>query len=475
MILRPFSRWPITLRVALSTAALMLLLGLVASQQVLASLGRLQDARLRETAQLHVEGLSVALGPLVLHKDVWGIYDTLDRARAASDGQRILFTVVADEAGKVLAATNPHRAPVDSAAAPFLKGALPLDKVTVSGGTPEVRVKAPLSFQGRSVGQMVTEIDVGDLLAERRQATLLLLLGNAFASCLLAGIGYLVVARMLKPVALLARHMDSSGGAPGRIPEAEIPKADTELGRLLRTFNTMTGAIEARAEAERRLAERERFVSLGRLSSSLAHEINNPLGGLLNAADTLRCFPDRPEVVRRSAELMERGLRHLGEVSRAILDENRLDRSGQVLSTADFEDLHLLFEPEAVRKQQRVDWDIAADDRCLSRVSAAPVRQIVLNLLLNASAATPQGGQVGLRVTSCPAGIGIAVSDTGPGLTEADRDRLMSSAPIAPGGGVGLRLVHDIVADLGGRIGLQRVEGHTVISVDLPTGEAAGC
>ena len=280
---------------------------------------------------------------------------------------------------------------------------------------------------------------------------------------------------MLKPVALLARHMDSGGGAPRRIAKAEIPKDGSELGRLLRTFNTMTGAIEARAEAERRLAERERFVSLGRLSSSLAHEINNPLGGLLNAADTLRCFPDRPEVVRRSADLMERGLRHLGEVSRAILDENRLDRSGQALSAADFEDLHLLFEPEAVRKQQHVDWEVAADDRCLSRVSAAPVRQIVLNLLLNASAATPRGGQVGLRVTSCPAGIGIEVSDSGPGLTAADRDRLMSSAPIPPGGGVGLRLVHDIVTELGGSIGLERVEGQTVISVDLPTGEAAGC
>ncbi len=70
----------------------------------------------------------------------------------------------------------------------------------------------------------------------------------------------------------------------------------------------MTTAVEARAEAERRLAERERFVSLGRLSSSLAHEINNPLGGLLNAADTIVTYADRPEVVRESGNLMLRGL-----------------------------------------------------------------------------------------------------------------------------------------------------------------------
>jgi hypothetical protein len=73
---------PVTLRVPLVTAALMIVLGLVASQGVLAALGRVQDARLSETARLHVEGLSVALGPSVLRQDVWEVYDTLDRARS---------------------------------------------------------------------------------------------------------------------------------------------------------------------------------------------------------------------------------------------------------------------------------------------------------------------------------------------------------------------------------------------------------
>ena len=67
--------------------------------------------------------------------------------------------------------------------------------------------------------------------------------------------------------------------------------------------------------------------------------MNNPLGGLLNAADTIRTYSDRPEVVRQSAELMLRGLSHLRDVTRAILDENRLDRIGQALRREDLEDL----------------------------------------------------------------------------------------------------------------------------------------
>jgi len=66
-----FQKLPVTLRVPVVTATLMIALGLVASQGVLTALQGVQDARLVETARLHVEGLSVALGPFVLRQDVW--------------------------------------------------------------------------------------------------------------------------------------------------------------------------------------------------------------------------------------------------------------------------------------------------------------------------------------------------------------------------------------------------------------------
>lgn len=474
MLLRA-GTWPITIRVAAATAGLMVLLGLVASQQVLSTLGRLQDARLQEYARLHVEGLAVALGPFALHKDVWEVYDTLDRARANASGERILFTVVADERGRVLAATDPLRAPVDDSIAAFAQDAVSVGDVSAAHGDSVVRVMAPLSVQGREVGQIVTELDVSDLVAQRRAAALALLAGNAVATLILVLAGYLVMARMLKPVELLARHMGEAGGAPHPIPEATIPRADTVLARLLRNFNNMAGAIDLRADAERRLAERERFVSLGRLSSSLAHEINNPLGGLLNATDTIRTYADRPDVVRQSADLVDRGLRHLRDVSCAILEENRLDRSGRPLARTDFEDLRLLFEPETTRRGQRLDWKIAGEGDTLHALPSAPIRQIALNLLLNASSAAPVGGAVAFEVQTQGDGLHLAVTDDGPGLSDAARARLMSEAPVAPGGGVGLRLVRDLVSGLGGRVTCDRGEGVTRIAVVLPAGGNAPC
>jgi signal transduction histidine kinase len=462
-----FRALPVTLRVPLVTAGLMILLGLIASQGVLAALVQVHEARLSETARLHIEGLSVALGPSVLRQDVWEVYDTLDRARSASDGQRLLLSVVADERGRILAATDPSRAPVGADIAGFLAGAVPPSGIRMTG-EPILSVKAPLLYQGREIGRVVTDLDVTDLLAERRNVALWLLFGNAVATTLLAFAGWLAVARILRPVGTLVQAMDDSTGAPRPISEADIPRGDPGFARLIETYNRMTSAVERRAEAERRLAERERFVSLGRLSSSLAHEVNNPLGGLLNAADTIRTYADRPDVVRQSADLMQRGLSHLRDVTRAILDQNRLDRAGQALRPEDFEDLRLLFEPEAASRAQVLSWDIEAAPASLERLPAAPVRQIVLNLLLNAGTAAGRSGRVGLTVANGEDHLDLVISDNGPGLGAADLARLTGSGPLPPGGGVGLRLVHDLVTGLGGTIGHARRGGLTQVHVALP-------
>ncbi|RMD46968.1 MAG: sensor histidine kinase [Alphaproteobacteria bacterium] len=463
-------RLPITIRVPLLAAALMVVLALIASQLVLSSLARLQDDRIRELARLHVEALAVALGPHVLRDDVWETYDALVRAAGQSEGRRTLFSAVADTEGRVIAATDPMRAPVGSPIAPLAAGAVRPGALEVGRGVDRVKLGAPLYYQGRHVGDIVTELDISDLAAERRRAERLLLLGNLVAALVLAGVGYLGVRRMLRPVALIVERMQAAEGAPAPVEAGRIPRGDGEIARLMRSYNAMAEAVAARAETERRLAERERFVSLGRLASSLAHEINNPLGGLLNAADTIERYADRPEVVRRSAALLRRGLRHLRDVTKAALDLNRLDRSGKPLAPEDFDDLRLLITPEIHHRAQRLEWRVEADGVERLGIAAAPARQIALNLLLNAAQAAGQGGAVGFEAEVGPAGLRLTVSDTGPGLDAAARARLLGGGPVPPGGGVGLRMVHDLVAGLGGRIELDEADPRwsTRITVTLP-------
>jgi signal transduction histidine kinase len=458
---------PVTLRVPLVVAALMIALALVASEIVLSALGGWQSSRLAEAARIHMEGLSIALGPSVLRQDVWEVYDTLDRARAADVGQRLLLTIVADEKGRVLAATDPRRAPVGSDITTHQSGAVAPDSLKVSGDT-VLRVVAPVTYLGRDVGRIVTELDVTDLLEERRKVAIWLVLGNAAATIVLTFAGWLAVARILRPVGALIEAMGGSNGAPQPMALSDISSGDPGIARLVLTYNEMAKEIEARAEMERRLAERERFVSLGRLTSSLAHEINNPLGGLLNAADTIRTYADRPDVVRRSVGILQRGLDHLREVTRAILDEYRLDRGSRRLQKEDFDDIRLLFEAEVHKRGHFLVWQLDVRNDLLASLPAAPVRQIALNLLLNAGVAAGEHGRVGLVAATDGDRLTLTVTDSGPGLASADIARLLSSSPIPPGGGVGLRLVHDTVRELAGDIGYERLDGETTVRVWLP-------
>lgn len=466
---------PLSAKVPLIAAGMMVLVGIVASQQVMSSLGAVQEERLRELARLHVDGLTIALGPSVLRRDVWEVYDTLDRATQAMAGQRLILTVVADEGGKVIAASDPLRAPVDSDLGTMLDAAQAVDDIRLREAEPHVRVLSDLDYQGRTVGKILSELDVSDLVAERQRVRVWLLAGNAVATLVLALGGYLAMRRMLRPVSDLAAHMARAEGAPEPIPAHRIPKGDTELGRLFQTFNAMTGAAAAKAEAERRLAERERFVSLGRLSSSLAHEINNPLGGLLNAADTIRTYADRPDVVRDSVDLLDRGLRHLRDVARVTLEQNRMDRTGLPLKPEDFDDLKLLFAPETSRLGQNLEWQIDAKAMAMTTLPAAPVRQIALNLLLNASTAAGEGGSVGCTATNRPEGLCLSIWDTGNGLPPEAQARLLSDDAVTHGGGVGLRLVRDLVRGLGGRIDYFRTPDRSIVQVVLPQQAGVPC
>lgn len=462
------ARIPLSLRLPIFAAGLMILLGIVASQLVLTTLSRVQDERLRELADLHVESLSVALGPLVLREDIWGVYDTLQRASGENLDRRMVFTAVSGNDARVIAATDPQRAPLDGPLPAEFDHAQSPAALSISGDGPVLVLTAPLVYEGRVLGDIFTEFNVADLISQRRIAGRFLLAGNALATAVLAVFGYVAMRRMLRPIARLAQRMRDTAQAPEPFPATDIPPGDTELTRLMQTYNAMAEAVNSKAATERRLAERERFVSLGRLSSSLAHEINNPLGGLLNATDTIREYADRPEVVRESAGLLTRGLEHLRDVVRATLDHNRLDRSGAPLSRDDFDDLQLLAGPETKRHQQSLDWEVDARESTMARFASAPIRQIALNLLLNASAAAGAGGKVGLRLADVPSGLKLEIRDNGAGLSPDARSRLLSSDPVQPGGGVGLRLVHDLVAELGGSLETGRAEGMTTITVTLP-------
>jgi len=464
---------PVTVKVPLMVALLMVVVSAILSNQVLVRLSATQERHLEELTGAYLDGLSAAVVPHVLREDIWEIFDQLDRTRHAYVGVSAVNTIVAEPDGTILAASDPHLFPsqstVPEALADRLSGgsSLALDE---TGG--RAFVQRALSYQDLPIGWIYSEIDIRDLLAERREVLIALVLTNIVLTLLLAGAGYFVVRRMIRPVAILADHLDRGrGGCMEPIPEVKFGRRHSEFDRLFRHYNALVQAVNEREEFAARLADEERMASLGKLASGMAHEINNPLGGMFNAIDTLEHHDDDPSVRRSSLELLKRGLLGIRDVVRAALVTYKSGASKQPLQPSELDDLRFLVRPEVVRRQLSLMWSTELPGSL--PLPAGPVRQSVLNLLLNACAASPLGGRIEFTATVHDDELDIRVSDQGPGMPPEVAAILESDGRVEPppdqGTGLGAWMVSRLVRELGGQVTVTaRPEGGTTVEIVIP-------
>lgn len=460
---------PLSLRVPLIVAGLMILMGLIASQLVMSSLVRSQERQLTDLALSDFAALSITLSPLIQRQDIWEMFDALDRATQRRGGFSAIKASLVDARGRVIVSTQPDHHPIGAAGIDLIERAVPVRELSYDSAQDVISLREIVVYQGRPIAQLVIDFDASTLAAERRKTWFWLIAGNAAATGFLAFVGYLLIRRVLAPIGRLSQAMSAPSSPPQAFAPDMIPRRDAELANLYETYNAMIKAVEARSITERRLAERERFVSLGRLSGTLAHEINNPLGGLLNSVDTIKNYSDRPDVVLKSADILDRGLKQMRDVARGTLSTYRNDMENLPLTRMDFEDLHMLIRPEIERKAQVLHWSIDVETANFGVLPATQVRQVLLNLLLNAADASAPGTEIGLRVEQRGQVLTLVVWDSGPGLPTELQLRLLSDAPVDPGGGLGLRLVRDLVSAMNGEIRLSRSdEGKSAIVVLLP-------
>lgn len=463
---------PITVKVPIVVVILMVGIGVVASERVLARLVASQERQLSDLAEAYLDGLATPLIEPVLREDSWEIFDILDRAHRLYAGVRPVETVVTNSAGLVLAASNPRHAAIGaSLPADFPAGQEHTSKVLVREDDSRAFVDRRLVVENRVIGTLHAELDISPLLAERREVLWTLIVSNAILTLVFAALGWFTVRRMVAPMKVLAEHIEGAqDGAVEQIPENAIPSSGTETGRLFRGFNRMARAVAEREALVARLADEERLASLGRLASSVAHEINNPLGGLFNAIDTLKVHGDKAQVRRGAIDLLDRGLRGIRDVVRSALAAYRPDRETRNLHAADLDDLRLLVRPEAGRRQADLGWSNELPSEV--EVDAFPVRQMVLNLLLNACRAAPEGGRVRLVAAVADDRLDISIEDSGAGMPAQVVAFLAeegSPAPIAEGTGLGLWVARRMARELGGSLSVERsVLGGAAVRIIVP-------
>ncbi|MFY3328781.1 sensor histidine kinase, partial [Achromobacter xylosoxidans] len=190
----------------------------------------------------------------------------------------------------------------------------------------------------------------------------------------------------------------------------------------------------------------------------------NPLGGLRTAVQTLRQFGERAEVRQESLGFIDRGV----EALQAVVDASlRTFRPGDArLRQADVEDVRLLVAAQAGRAGVEVSLACAGMGPDTLPLPAGPVRQVLLNLVLNAVQAAPPGSPVRIVARAHAGALALHVADRGAGLPPQARAALAGEP--SGGDGMGLGIVAGLVAGLGGRARVCSRGQDTRISVRIP-------
>lgn len=458
------SRLPIALRLPLLAAALIFGAAVASTQTAIFVMGRQSDRQVETLGQVYLDGLSAALLPHTTGVDVGAIHATLSQAMAFHEGiiDRRLVFVPPDGA-----AVDVRRPGVDTGTAlpaSIRSGAMGFLKP----GDGSIWIWRELRKDGVVHGTVAANLDIADVETERGTLRWLLLLLDLAFSGVCAALGYVMVRRVQQPVVIVAgRLYDAALGMLRPIEPREAGAGDLQTERMILAFNAMANASVEREGLLAHLARQQRDSDLGRLTATIAHEVRNPLGGMRAAVSTLHRFGDREEPRREAVAFLDRGLQALEHVVNATLETYRARQDWRPLSRRDFEDLRLLVEADG--RSHDVDVVLSVDLPETVPIAALEVRQVLLNLLLNAIRASAKNGRVDLAATVDGHELVVTVRDRGRGLDDSTAQALEAGAPPSEGPGLGVAIVIRLVERLQGRVSIESCsETGTAITLRLP-------
>ena len=281
------------------------------------------------------------------------------------------------------------------------------------------------------------------------------------------GVTYLLTRRLLKPVGELDRAAAeiAAGNYDVRVPV----QGGGEIGRLAETFNSMCASL---SKAREDLIRQERIATIGRLSTSIIHDLRNPLAAIYGGAEMLVDTKLSGAHVERLASNIYKAsrqvqslLQELADVTQGRAHAREVCRLREVVTAA--------CEPLTAAADSRgVTMRIDVDDDVELPLDRSPMERVFQNLLSNAIEAMPNGGTVHVRANRRDGEIVISVEDTGPGVPASIADQLFEpfvTAGKKNGVGLGLALSRKTVVSHGGDLWSEDAEEGARFVLRLPS------
>jgi two-component system NtrC family sensor kinase len=252
-----------------------------------------------------------------------------------------------------------------------------------------------------------------------------------------------------------------------------------EMGLLCRAIDQMADAVSQREKAleratRRQIGQSEKMASVGRMAAGIAHEINNPLTGLLTFIHLLQDEKDLSKKGREYLEVMFNETTRMRETvlgllnfahepssKREPLDINEVIRQGLKLLRSQKGFKGVVIEENLANGLPRVHGD------------ANQLEQVLVNLSLNACEAMAAGGTLSISTSGSEAEVSVAITDTGCGIKDEHLEKIFdpffTTKPAGKGTGLGLSVSYGIVRQHGGTMEVNSKEGKgTTFTIVLP-------
>ncbi len=283
---------------------------------------------------------------------------------------------------------------------------------------------------------------------------------------------------------LVGRRIARLSNAMDTYPEENYAVIDDkhlvndEIGRLIGNFGDLCERLDKTQKdldtSMQQAFYNEKMAALGQLTAGIAHEINNPLGGLLNCVKTLQEEPDNVEIRARYVPLLEKGLKRIEHIMRQLLNFGR--NAPLTYSKVDIDEIiRECFELFEYRlKTISVNLDLNLKERYCIDVEA--LRQVIVNTCLNSLQAMPDGGSLSVTTQRSYTRIIITVKDSGTGIDPAIIDKIFdpfyTTKEVGEGTGLGLAVTYSLVKQMKGYIEVDSEPGQGAeFTISLPASQ----
>jgi signal transduction histidine kinase len=282
-------------------------------------------------------------------------------------------------------------------------------------------------------------------------------------------IDFLVVRRL----AMLSEAMNNF---PARdMANLELPAGSDEIGELSGSFSELGDRLlTSQAElqkAREQMFQHEKMVAIGQLAAGIAHEVNNPLGGMRNCVKSLKEDPENAERRERYLGLIDQGLRRIGQIVGQLLNFSR--KEPLRLRKVDIDGvIGECFELLAYQLKNIVlEFDLNLSTPRL--VDAEALKQTLLNIGLNGAQSMPEGGVLSIHSRETAEEVILSISDTGAGIPPENIDHIFepffTTKGQGEGTGLGLSVSFSLVKRMGGDITVESVKDRgTTFTITIP-------